>query len=802
MSDDKEITPLGIRVNGPLASENVTVAPTGAPKNKWDYDANMELIDAILETVIAGGYPAPVTSVAGRTGNVVLAESDITGLVADLALKASSLTPSFSGTCTYEYDNLGSNTDNPPAVPSLLLQNDTPATVTISQNPGSILFKGHSFNGNVDSGLKAIAEIIAAWGNGISTSANLTFSMLPPTGKGSFVIFKNNVPATAGQNTSTPAFSFVGYYWDGTASQQETWEFFSLMGSGANPTSIFTLAHFGTTGQATFDLTGGGLGGTTYKVLIPNVAALDNSTNAANTKYVDTAVGVEKTRATAAEGVVAAAVVTETNRATAAEATKQATSAKDTASGYPGLDADTQLKCSELPSWLIEGVNNSIVRGPVDASGNPAYVSVATVSTVATATVLGATTNLEAYIDGLYQKVADNTLTVVLNNGGASAPKVNFIYLKKDTANKQLISTDVGVTTNAPVFGNNQTAPATTLATTTNPVFWFDPTVNQWKKATSSGGAFAVTPIIPLAVCVVDSTGTLLGSAYWGPRWTPFKVMEICGQGSDGSVNLQTGTSVVQGFRQYTSFVCSGGNYNESTASGTLTAGVMIYSQAPIIVCNGGTVNADGAGPNGGSGTTQASGAGAAANTSSGMGGCGGGGGGSSTAIGAIGGSLSGYYTTSAGGIGGGAAGTTAPTGGGNGSSNPTIIPLFATSYFIGLSGTGGGGGAGDNASASTTGGAGGNGGGMVLMRAPGLLVTSGSNVSANGTNGSTPATGTNGSGGGGGGGGFVLAWVGYLSNAGTITANGGTGGAKKGSGTGTAGGTGGQGKVSTQRVF
>jgi hypothetical protein len=38
--------------------------------------------------ILAPGTPAPVTSVAGRTGAIVLAESDITGLVADLAALA------------------------------------------------------------------------------------------------------------------------------------------------------------------------------------------------------------------------------------------------------------------------------------------------------------------------------------------------------------------------------------------------------------------------------------------------------------------------------------------------------------------------------------------------------------------------------------------------------------------------------------------------------------------------------------------------------------------------------------------
>lgn len=43
---------------------------------------------------------APVTSIAGRTGDVVLAESDITGLTTDLSAKAPLASPTFTGTPT------------------------------------------------------------------------------------------------------------------------------------------------------------------------------------------------------------------------------------------------------------------------------------------------------------------------------------------------------------------------------------------------------------------------------------------------------------------------------------------------------------------------------------------------------------------------------------------------------------------------------------------------------------------------------------------------------------------------------
>lgn len=54
--------------------------------------------------------PGVVLSVAGRTGAVVLAESDITGLVADLAAKAALASPTFTGTPAGPTAATGTNT--------------------------------------------------------------------------------------------------------------------------------------------------------------------------------------------------------------------------------------------------------------------------------------------------------------------------------------------------------------------------------------------------------------------------------------------------------------------------------------------------------------------------------------------------------------------------------------------------------------------------------------------------------------------------------------------------------------------
>lgn len=446
-------------------------------------------------------------------------------------------------------------------------------------------------------------------------------------------------------------------------------------------------------------------------------------------------------------------------------------------------------------SNTIEGVNNSILSGPVDTGGNPNYASVATASTVATLTVNGNVTNLAMYIAGQYQIVADQLLTVVLNNGGASAPQANFVYLRKRAGIVQLQSTDIGVTTNAPVFGNNQTAPATTNASSSNPLYWFDPTVNLWKKATANNSTFTADPIIPLCVVVVDNSGNSLGIGYWGPRWTPWKVMEYCGQGTDGSLNVQTGTTTKDGWFNFSSLVVSGGilTHTAITNAGN-SSGLFAYSQSPIVVVNSAVVKADGLGAQIRGGATGVG----AAGISGGFAGPGGGGGGSGTTSAAGGGGGTRVVLQATAGTGAGTAGTASPSGGGNATAGPTSIPPIFSSPII-LMGASGGAGAGDGTNA---GGSGGAGGGVIFLVAPGILASSGTTISANGNTGGNGVAG-NAAGGGGGGGGTVSIHAGYISTStATVTAALGGGGNKAGAGSGTAGGNGAAGYVQQIRIF
>lgn len=451
------------------------------------------------------------------------------------------------------------------------------------------------------------------------------------------------------------------------------------------------------------------------------------------------------------------------------------------------------------PSSTVTWLDNCVITGPVDGSGNPAYTSVSS----GTATLLGATTNIVLSIGGL-KTVVNSNLTTTLTNSA-----LNYVYLTKDTTNPNPVNADFLKTTNAPVFGNGYAAPSTASATSSNPVFWFNPTVNSWQSATSNGGAFSNNPVVFIGVIYTDSGGAALASGYWPPFMTPWKVMELFGQGTDGSLRVNSSTTNINTWKQYSALAVTGTGTLSETAQ-TSGPGVVAYSQAPILVAETAAISANGKGA---SGPISVSGAGTVANAGSGYGGGGGGGGGSTNNGGAGAPTLAPWAPFYPGGTSpaanvtmnaiafanGGTAGSSAgPTAGGTGpnSALATGIPPLGPNY-ISLAGGSGGGGSGDGGAAS--GGTGGAGGGMIYLRAPGLVVASGASITANGSNGGNGA-GTNGAGGGGGGGGGILAYVGYYSNAGTVTANAGSGGTH--AGTGKDGGNGGAGIVQITRIY
>lgn len=66
----------------------------------------------------------------------------------------------------------------------------------------------------------------------------------------SFVNLLAAVPATSSFNQAAPPFNFIGNYWTGTASATDEWDWQAILGNGANPDTTLTLAHSGSSGDA------------------------------------------------------------------------------------------------------------------------------------------------------------------------------------------------------------------------------------------------------------------------------------------------------------------------------------------------------------------------------------------------------------------------------------------------------------------------------------------------------------------------------------------------------------------------
>lgn len=73
-------------------------------------------------------------------------------------------------------------------------------------------------------------------------------------------VLYNTTAATSGANQSSNSLLYYGNFWDGTASQQTDFFWRTVMGTGTNPTSTFTLAD---------DYTGSGPGPSAFAVNIP-----------------------------------------------------------------------------------------------------------------------------------------------------------------------------------------------------------------------------------------------------------------------------------------------------------------------------------------------------------------------------------------------------------------------------------------------------------------------------------------------------------------------------------------------------
>ena len=269
------------------------------PKAGWTV---FSIADGALISYAAGVWAlaasGSVVSVAGRTGAIVLAEADITGLVADLA-------------ATEKTANKG-----------------------VASGYASLDGTGHVPLSQIPAGLVGALQYQGVW----DASAN---SPALASGVGTKGFFYK--VSAAGATTLDGATGwhigdlaiFDGTVWDKVDN-------YEAVTSVAGRTGAVVLAEADVTGlvadlallapKASPALTGA--------PTAPTPGALDNSTKLATTAYADVAVGVEKTRALAAE------------------ATTEKTANKGAASGYAPLDAGSLVPLANLPLSYDIGVFN------------------------------------------------------------------------------------------------------------------------------------------------------------------------------------------------------------------------------------------------------------------------------------------------------------------------------------------------------------------------------------------------------------------------------------------------------------
>lgn len=238
-----------------------------------------------------------------------------------------------------------------------------------------------------------------------------------------------------------------------------------------------------------------------------------------------------------------------------------------------------------------------------------------------------------------------------------------------------------------------------------------------------------------------------------GVIYPPMPSPGFYGDGSDGALVVDSGTTQISGYKYYTTVVVSAGATLETGGWGVYAtqsitnAGTISQSGDNASGATGGFGGSNGYGTDGGSGVVNAAGAGP-------------------------------DYQISIGGLGGdGGASTVAVHPGGVSDANLFPAPRQSTrleqySNYYGVGGGAGGG------SAAHAGGGGGGGGGYIQLQAP--LIANTGTIAARGGNGAAGTGGTAG-GGGGGGGGVIWLIARAIANTGTINVTGGTGGAGAG---------------------
>jgi hypothetical protein len=99
--------------------------------------------------------------------------------------------------------------------------------------------------GNFSGTVVAGQNVYGTGPNALGSSPNFLWNQ----GSLTATLFQTTL-ATAGANQSAPQFIWSGNYWNGAASAADTWTCQPVLGAGANPTTVLTCSHSGSSGTA------------------------------------------------------------------------------------------------------------------------------------------------------------------------------------------------------------------------------------------------------------------------------------------------------------------------------------------------------------------------------------------------------------------------------------------------------------------------------------------------------------------------------------------------------------------------
>jgi Major tropism determinant N-terminal domain/Pectate lyase superfamily protein len=462
---------------------------------------------------------SPVVTVAGRTGNVILGESDIANLVADLAAKAPLASPSLTGTPTAPTASALTNSteiattayaDSAVSVESTRAET---AESTLASNLASEVTRAEGAESTLTTNLNTeIARAETAEATKATTSALTAETTRAEAAEALLAPLAS--PALTGTPTAPTKSALTNSTALATTAYTDSAVGVETTRAEAAETLLAPKASPALTGTPT----------------APTASALTSNTQLATTAYADSAVSVEKTRAEAAESTNATAISTETTRAENAEAllaplASPALTGSPTAPTQTTGDSTTKIATDQFVATAVatETSRAETAEGLKAPLASPALTGTPTAPTASALTnstqvATTAYTDAAVGVEKTRAEAAEGTLTTAVSTETSRAETAEALAALKannlsDLASASTARTNLGLGTAATISATaggdlSGTLPNPTVAKINGITVTGTPSSGQVLTATSSTAADWAAP-----TGTGGSSGTPSGSA-------------------------------------------------------------------------------------------------------------------------------------------------------------------------------------------------------------------------------------------------------------------------------------------------